>query len=60
MLAARANALLRGKTFAAPSDVKEVAADVLRHRILLSYEAIADGLSSDAVLAKILDRVEIP
>lgn len=60
VLAARANALLRGKTFAAPSDVKEVAADVLRHRILLSYEAIADGLSPDAVLAKILDRVEIP
>ncbi len=60
VLAARANALLRGKAFAAPSDVKEVATDVLRHRVLLSYDAEADGLDADSLIARVLDRVEVP
>lgn len=60
VLAARAQALIRGKTFAAPTDVKEVAADVLRHRVLLSFEAEADGLTPETVISRILERVEIP
>ena len=60
VLAGRAAALLAGKDFVAPSDVKEVAFDVLRHRILLTYEAEADGLTTDAVIRRVLDRVEVP
>lgn len=60
VLAARAQALIRGKTFAAPTDVKDVAADVLRHRVLLSFEAEADGLTPETVISRILERVEIP
>jgi MoxR-like ATPase len=60
VLAARANALMRGRAFAAPSDVKEVALDVLRHRVLLTYEAEADALTADKVIAQILDHVEVP
>jgi len=60
-IAARAHAfLLRGRGYATPDDVKSVARDVLRHRVLLNYEAEADGLSPDAVIAKLLDRVPTP
>ncbi len=60
-VAARAHAfLLRGRGYATPDDVKSVARDVLRHRVLLNYEAEADGLSPDAVIAKLLDSVPTP
>ncbi len=59
-LAARGHALLRGRAYATPQDVKEVVHDVLRHRILLTYEAEAEGLTSDAVIDRILDKVPVP
>ena len=59
-LAARANALLRGRTYATPQDVKEVAPDVLRHRLILSYEAEAEELTADKIIARILAEVPVP
>jgi MoxR-like ATPase len=58
--AARARALLDGRRFASPHDVKRVAPDVLRHRMILSYEAEADGVSRDAVVDAVLAAVETP
>jgi MoxR-like ATPase len=58
--AARARALLDGRRFATPHDVKRVAPDVLRHRLILSYEAEADGVSADAVIDALLASVETP
>ena len=59
-LAARGHALLRGRAYATPQDVKEVVHDVLRHRILLTYEAEAEGVTSDKVVDKILSEVPVP
>ena len=59
-LAARGNALLRGRAYATPQDVKEVVHDGLRHRILLTYEAEAENLTSDVVIDRILDEVPVP
>jgi len=59
-LAARGNALLKGRAYATPQDVKEVVHDVLRHRILLTYEAEAENLTSDVIIDKILDEVPVP
>jgi MoxR-like ATPase len=58
--AARARAFLDHRDFVTPHDVKRVAPDVLRHRILLSYEAEADGVTADAVVAALLSAVETP
>src|SRR5258706_3172515 len=57
---ARAHAFLQGRGYIVPEDVKDVAPDVLRHRVLLSYEAEAENITSDQVIAKILERVEVP
>ena len=57
---ARARALLDGRRFATPHDVKRMAPAVLRHRLVLSYEAEADGISADDVVAAVLDAVETP
>ena len=59
-LAARGNALLHGRPYATPQDVKETVHDVLRHRILLTYEAEAENVTSDMVIDKILDAVPVP
>jgi MoxR-like ATPase len=59
-LAARGNALLHARAYATPQDVKEVVHDVLRHRILLTYEAEAEGVTSDNVIDKILSEVPVP
>ena len=59
-LAARGNALLHGRAYATPQDVKEVVHDVLRHRILLTYEAEAENITSDDVIDKILAVVPVP
>ena len=59
-VAARAMAFLRRRGFVIPEDVKELAADVLRHRIILSYEAEAEELTTDDVIQKILASVEVP
>jgi len=59
-VAARAMAFLRRRGFVIPEDVKELAADVLRHRIILTYEAEAEELTTDDVIQKILASVEVP
>jgi len=58
--AARAVAFLRGRGYVVPEDVKEIAHDVLRHRILLTYEAEAENVTTDRVVDRILERVEVP
>jgi MoxR-like ATPase len=58
--AARAHAFLQGRSYATPHDVKSLAPDVLRHRIITTYEAEAEGRSSDDLLASILDGVLVP
>jgi len=58
--AARARALLDGRRYVTPHDVKRVAPDVLRHRVIVTYEAEADGISSESVVAAVLDHVETP
>ena len=58
--AARAQAILEGRTFVTPQDVKDIASDVLRHRVKLSFEAEAEGYSKDLLINSILNRVEIP
>ncbi|MBQ3669995.1 MAG: MoxR family ATPase [Treponema sp.] len=57
---AKAHALFDGRDFVLPEDVKAVAAPVLRHRIVLSYEANADGITSDELIERILNFVPIP
>ena len=59
-LAARANAMLHGRAYATPQDVKEVAHDVLRHRIMLTYEAEAEEVTSEKVIDKILSTIPVP
>lgn len=59
-LASRANALLRGRGYATPQDVKEIAPDVLRHRIILTYEAEAEEVTSDNVIDAILSEIPVP
>ena len=53
-------ALVRGRGYVIPEDVKELAPDVLRHRIVTTYEAEAEEITSDDVVARLLDRVEVP
>lgn len=58
--AARALSFLRGRDYVLPQDVVDVIPDVLRHRIVLSYEAISDSLTSDQILHRILSHVPVP
>jgi MoxR-like ATPase len=60
LAAARAHAFMEGRGYVVPEDVKSVALDVLRHRVLLSYEAEAENVTSDQVVSRILERVEVP
>jgi len=57
---ARAMAMLRGRTYVLPEDMTDLVVDVLRHRIVLSYEALSEGLSPDALVAKIMAKVPAP
>jgi MoxR-like ATPase len=57
---ARAHAWLAGRDYVTPEDVHAIAADALRHRVLLSYEAEAEGITSDRVIATLLERVPLP
>lgn len=59
-LAAKALAFINGRGYVTPQDVKSVAMDVLRHRIIVSYEAEAEGLSSEDIIQKITDTVPVP
>jgi MoxR-like ATPase len=60
ILAAKALAYVRGRTYALPQDVRDLALDVIRHRLVLSYEALADNVSGDDLLKRILGAVPLP
>ena len=57
---ARALAMLRGRNYVLPEDMSDLVPDVLRHRIVLSYEGLSEGLDSDALIARIMDAVTPP
>ena len=58
--AARAHAWLRGHDYVGPEDIQAVAPDVLRHRLVLSFEAEADGVDANSVIERLLDSVGVP
>ena len=58
-LAAKANAFMQGRDYVLPEDIKEIAEDVLNHRIILNYEAEADGVSTRDLINKILDKIPL-
>ena len=60
VLAARALAYLRGREYAVPEDLTDLALDVMRHRVVLSYEALSDDVTADEILSKILANVPVP
>ncbi|MBN1386732.1 MoxR family ATPase [Candidatus Woesearchaeota archaeon] len=59
-IAAKAEALMNNRNYVTPNDVKTIAHDVLRHRILLNYEGQSEGINSDSVIDEILEKVPIP
>jgi len=59
-MAARARAMLQGRGYVIPQDVKSVAPDVLRHRVMVTYEAEAEELTSEDIVQRVLDGVEVP
>ena len=59
-LAAKAWALLQGRSYVTPQDIKSIGPDVLRHRVILSYEAEAQGMTSDTIIKKIFDTIPVP
>ena len=59
-LASKAHAFLKGRGFVTPQDVKSIGMDVLRHRIILTYEAEAEEITSEEIVQKIFDTVEVP
>src|SRR5260370_27074787 len=59
-LAAKAWALLQGRTYVTPEDVKSIAPDVLRHRLILTYEAEAQAVTNDEIIKKIFNAVPVP
>jgi MoxR-like ATPase len=59
-LAAKAHAFIKGRGYITPEDIKAIGADVLRHRILLTYEAEAEEVTADDIVRKIFDTVEVP
>jgi MoxR-like ATPase len=60
ILAGRALAFVRGRTYTLPQDVVDIALDVIRHRLVLSYEALSDNVSSDDLLKRIMSRIPVP
>jgi MoxR-like ATPase len=58
--AAKAHAYLEGRAYVVPDDIKAIGKDVLRHRIVLSYEAEAEEIKSDEIVGRILDEIEVP
>ena len=59
-LAARAHAFMRGRGYVTPEDIKAIGLDVLRHRIIVTYEAEAEEVTSDKIVQQIFDAVEVP
>lgn len=59
-IAAKARAVLEGKSFVTPNHVKKIAADVMRHRIILNYEGMAESIKTDSIIKEILSKVPVP
>ena len=59
-VAAKAHAFIRGRGYVTPEDVKSIAFDVLRHRIILSYEAEAEDVTTEQIVQRVLDTIEVP
>jgi MoxR-like ATPase len=57
---ARAHAFLKGRGFVTPEDIKQIAPDILRHRIVISYEAEAEEITSADIVQRVLDQIEVP
>lgn len=60
ILAAKSHAMMNGRGYVKPEDIKAIAYDVLRHRILLTYEAEAEQITADEIIAKILEKIKVP
>ncbi|PKL59657.1 MAG: ATPase [Methanomicrobiales archaeon HGW-Methanomicrobiales-4] len=60
VLGAKAHALLRGRGYVVPEDVKAIATEVMRHRIILTYQAEADNIATDSIITQILQKVLVP
>jgi len=60
IIAGRAHAFLRGRGFVSPEDIKAVGHDVMRHRLILSFEAEAESVTSDELVQRVFDAVEVP
>ena len=58
--AAKAHAFLRGRGYVSPDDVKQIASDVLRHRVIVTFEAEAENVSADQIIRQILGRLAVP
>jgi MoxR-like ATPase len=58
--AARAHAFIRGRGYVTPEDVKSIGPDILRHRVILSYEAEAENIKPEEIIQRIFDAVEVP
>lgn len=59
-VAAKAHAFLRGRGYVTPEDVKQIGIDVLRHRVIVTYEAEAEEMKSEDIITKIFDQIEVP
>ncbi|MBI2832044.1 MAG: MoxR family ATPase [Chloroflexi bacterium] len=60
IVSARSLAFVRGRNYVVPQDVLDMALDVMRHRLVLSYEAMSDGVTSDMIIQRILERIPVP
>ena len=60
IISARSLAFIRGRSYVLPQDVLDMALDVMRHRLVLSYDALADGVTSDDILKRITDFIPTP
>ena len=60
ILAGRALAFIRGRSYALPEDLRDIAPDVMRHRIVVSYEALADGVSADDIVDRLINALPLP
>jgi MoxR-like ATPase len=60
VLTARALAYMRGRDYVLAQDIKDVVLDVLRHRVVLSYEALSDEVTADGLITTVLERIPVP
>jgi MoxR-like ATPase len=59
-IAAKAHAFIRGRGYVTPQDVKSIGMDALRHRVIITYEAEAEEMTSEDIISKIFNEVEVP